>query len=308
MGITLERGRFVAAAVVLAVGFGLAGPWLAAQQGGSRHRQLAAVPRSQPRWQVGRYQPAEAVGRRRPRFGLEGVRSRDGIFEPVDRRRPPLHDGGPGGQPVRHRAVRGRRQAAVEGQGRADLAGPVSRAARDADRRRRADLQPGHRGRPGVPRGGDRQGALAQEPAARLRRPGHVGLEVRRVAAHRRRPRRGDPRRGRRRHRGAEQDHRRDDLEGEDPDRRPGWSRRRRLRVGRHLERRGRQAVRAVARPWCRRDPRLGRRVPLGLQQGRERHRQHPDADRAGRLRLRRRRATRPAARCSSWRPPPAAR
>ena len=30
---------------------------------------------------------------------------------------------------------------------------------------------PRHRGRPGVPRGGDRQGALAQEPAARLRRP-----------------------------------------------------------------------------------------------------------------------------------------
>ena len=34
-------------------------------------------------------------------------------------------------------------------------------------------------------------------------------------------------------------------------------------------------------------DPRLGRRVPLGLQQGREPHRQHPDADRPGRLRLR---------------------
>ena len=32
MRITLERGRFVAAAVVLAAGFGLAGPWLAAQQ------------------------------------------------------------------------------------------------------------------------------------------------------------------------------------------------------------------------------------------------------------------------------------
>ena len=132
--------------------------------GGRRHRQLAAVPRSQPRWQVGRYQPAEAVGRRRPRFGLEGVRSRDGLFEPVDRRRPPLHDGGPRGQPVRHRAVRGRRQAAVEGQGRADLAGPLSRAAGDADRRRRAGLQPRHRRRPGVPRGRDRQGALAQEP------------------------------------------------------------------------------------------------------------------------------------------------
>ena len=308
MGITLERGRFVAAAVVLAVGFGLAGPWLAAQQG-------AAATGSWPQF-------------RGP--NRDGKSADTNLLKQWDADGPALAWKVSGlGTGYSSLSIGGDRLFTM-----GDLEGSqyvIALSATDGKQLWKAKVGPiwqdrypgpratptvdgaliyslGHRGRPGVPRGGDRQGALAQEPAARLRRPGHVGLEVRRVAAHRRRPRRGDPRRPGRRDRGAEQDHRRDDLEGEDPDRRPGWSRRRRLRVGRHLERRGRQAVRAVARPWRCRDPRLGRGVPLGLQQGRERHRQHPDADRAGRLRLRRRRATRPAARCSSWRLPQAAR
>ena len=64
--------------------------------------------------------------------------------------------------------------------------------------------------------------------------------------------------------------------------------RRSRLFVRRHLERRRRQAVHPAHRP--RPGPRFagpGRQVPLGLQQGRQRHREHPDADREGRPRLR---------------------
>ena len=63
--------------------------------------------------------------------------------------------------------------------------------------------------------------------------------------------------------------------------------RRRGLLVDRDLERRRREAVRAAARPRPGRRPRRGRQVPVGLQPRRQRRRQHRDADREGRLRLR---------------------
>ena len=81
----------------------------------------------------------------------------------------------------------GERQADLVGARGTDLGRRDGRPARDADRGRRADLRDRHRRRPRLRRDGDGQGALAQEPAPRLRRPHDVHVEVQRVAARGRR-------------------------------------------------------------------------------------------------------------------------
>ena len=137
MHITLERGRFVAAAAVLAASFGLAGPWLAAQPRAAatgNWPQFRGPNRDGKSADTNLLKQWDADG---PALAWKVSGLGTGYSSLVDRRRPPLHDGGPGGQPVRHRPGRGRRQAALEGQGRADLAGPYPGPRGDADRRRR---------------------------------------------------------------------------------------------------------------------------------------------------------------------------
>ena len=189
----------------------------------------------------------------------------------------------------------------LDGEGRRRLGRRVRRPARHAHRGRRPRLRHRHRGRPRLPRGGHGQGALAQEPAPRLRRLDDVDVEVQRVAAGGRRPPDRSPRaratrrwwrwtRGRARRSGG---------------RRPG-PRRRRASDGAGYSSivisngGGREAVRPAPRPRPRGRPRQRRQVPLGLQPRRQRRGQHPDARSCGRTACSPPPATRRARPCSS--------
>ena len=131
MRITVERGRFVAAAVMLAAGFSLAGSGPAAQQGtaaanwpqfrGPNRDGKSADTNLLKQWDADG--PAlvwktSGLGTGYSSLSIGG----DRLFTMGDL---------DGSQHV-DRALRDRRQAAVEGQGRADLAGPTTpgRAAR----------------------------------------------------------------------------------------------------------------------------------------------------------------------------------
>ena len=180
-------------------------------------------------------------------------------------------------------AADGKRRSGRRGSGPAwddEYGGPRGTPTVDGELR----LRDRHRGRPGVRRGGHRQGALAQEPAARLRRPHDVDVEVQRVAAGGRRPPDRHARRARRGARGARQGDRQGDLAHRRARPRARGQRRRRLLVDRGLERRRREAVRAAPRPRPRGRARERRQVPLGLQPRGQRRRQHLDADRAREL------------------------
>ncbi len=236
---------------------------------------------------VARDRARALVACRRAAAAVEGGRPGRGLLERRDRGRPHLHDGRPGRRAAAARVRRGRRRAAVEDAHRAGVERRVRRPARDADGRRRHGVRDRDRGRPGGRRGGDRQGALAPQPAARLRRPGDVGLEVVRVAARRRRPRDRHAGRARRRARRARQGHRQGDLARRAAGPRARRQGRRRLLVDRGLERHRPEAVRAARRPRPRRRARERRPVPVGLQPRRQRRREHLDADRARELGVR---------------------
>ena len=95
MGITLERGRFVAAAVVLAAGFGLAGPWLAAQQGGAATGswpQFRGPNRDGKSADTNLLKQWDADG---PALAWKAAGLGGGLFGLAHLRRPDLHLGGP---------------------------------------------------------------------------------------------------------------------------------------------------------------------------------------------------------------------